>query len=265
MSVIRTTRKTNFTIVPNKALRDPNLSWGAKGLLACMLSFPNDWKYSLAHLAKINAQGLHATRTAFQQLEAAGYVTRHNAHDETGRFSGYEYTVSDQPTVVRFSDDGKTDDGKPHATKTEVTKTEVTNTPLPSSSAVHHYARDTAEDEAEEAIARQNGKLARQHDHHVLMSHHPEVWQRLGELTTTYGWKTPQHRKVAQRLLELTRDHTPGKVTAAIDKVLMNAHHVKWPVALIEKILAEDARTNTTGDPSPLHSDEELDRMFGLN
>jgi hypothetical protein len=119
-------------------------------------------------------------------------------------------------------------------------------------------------DEAEEAKEREASRQARRHDHRVLQAHHPDVWRALGELTSTYDWKAPQHRKVAERLLELTRDHGGGKVVAAIDKVLLNAGQVKWPIAFVEKVLTQDAASQATGAASPLTSDEELDRIFGV-
>ena len=134
MSVIRTKRRRDFTIVPNDSLRDNTLSWAAKGLLALMLSYPDDWQYSLKHLASMTNNGLHATRSAFQELEAAGYVTRTITRSASGTITGYEYTVrDDRRTVVRFpddglSDDGFSDDGKPHATKTYSTNTDLTKT-----------------------------------------------------------------------------------------------------------------------------------------
>jgi hypothetical protein len=121
-----------------------------------------------------------------------------------------------------------------------------------------------AVDEAEEAKEREASRQARRHDHRVLQAHHPDVWRALGELTSTYDWKAPQHRKVAERLLELTRDHGGGKVVAAIDKVLLNAGQVKWPIAFVEKVLTQDAASQATGAASPLTSDEELDRIFGV-
>ena len=120
------------------------------------------------------------------------------------------------------------------------------------------------EEEVEESKRVTASRQARNHSHHVLMDQHPEVWQRLGELATTYDWKQPQHRKVAEKVLDLSRSHGAGKVIAAIDKVLLNAAQVKWPIAFVEKVLAQDAAT-PAGSPSPLHSDDELDRMFGLN
>ena len=134
VSVIRTRRVSHFTTIPNEVIRDPNLGLPAKGLLTLMLSYPDDWAYNLKHLATVSASGTHATRSAFQELERAGYVTRSMTRSASGTITGYEYIVRDEPTtVVRLPDDGKADvgeadDGEPHTTKTDSTKTDHTNT-----------------------------------------------------------------------------------------------------------------------------------------
>ena len=148
MSIIRTRRTNHYTTVTNDFARDPRLSLQAKMLLVIMLSYPDDWAFSLQHLSKQSRNGLSATRSAFQELAAAGYVTRvGRARGEQGRMTGWEYEVRDVPTAEAFDaadDDLATDVqfpnvgepnvakpnvGEPNATKTvRSTKTEVTNT-----------------------------------------------------------------------------------------------------------------------------------------
>jgi hypothetical protein len=123
-SIIRKRTDSRFTITPNEIAQSKDLSHAAKGLLLQMLSYPNDWAFNLRHLASQSASGLHATRTAFEELQTAGYVSRTLQRDDRGHLLGYEYTVTDTPTVVRFSDDGLSDNGEPHATKTELTNTD---------------------------------------------------------------------------------------------------------------------------------------------
>jgi hypothetical protein len=135
-SIIRKRTDSRFTITPNEIAQSKHLSHGAKGLLLQMLSYPNDWAFNLRHLASQSASGLHATRTAFEELQTAGYVTRTLQRDDRGHLLGYEYTVTDTPTVVRFSDDGYSDNGEPHATNTELTKTNQTKTKTQSNTLV---------------------------------------------------------------------------------------------------------------------------------
>jgi hypothetical protein len=125
-SIIRNRKTNNFTLIENAMARSKDLSHQAKGLLLQMLSYPDNWGFNLKHLASNSKSGLHATRSAFNELMAAGYVTRVLTRTDGGILTGYEYTVFETPTVVRFSDDGESDNGKPHATNTELTNTETT-------------------------------------------------------------------------------------------------------------------------------------------
>ena len=97
MAVFRVERTHNYTVMSNYHLRDKNLSLKAKGLLSQMLSLPEDWDYTLAGLAKINAEGKDAIRAAVVELEKAGYVQRHQTTHRDGKFSVNEYIIREYP------------------------------------------------------------------------------------------------------------------------------------------------------------------------
>jgi hypothetical protein len=88
------TRRSHFAIIANAAMRDPRLSWGAKGLLATMLTYADGWKYHQSHLATLTTDGKHATRSAIQELIKAGYVTQERGQGE------WNYTVRDTPVAA---------------------------------------------------------------------------------------------------------------------------------------------------------------------
>jgi hypothetical protein len=110
----------DFATIRNAALRDTRISLKAKGLLALMLSFPDDWQYHQSHLETLSTDGRDGLRAAVRELEGAGYIIRQQVKDETGKFSKAVYLVTDDGKAV----DGKPDDGKPAATNTDFTKTE---------------------------------------------------------------------------------------------------------------------------------------------
>lgn len=97
MSVFRIEKNQNYTVMSNYHLRDKSLSLKAKGLLSQMLSLPEDWDYTLKGLAKINRESVDAIRSAVCELEAAGYIMRHQTTDGMGRFSCNEYVIYEQP------------------------------------------------------------------------------------------------------------------------------------------------------------------------
>ena len=97
MAVFRVERTHNYTVMSNYHLRDKGLSLKAKGLLAQMLSLPEDWDYTLVGLAKINAEGRDAIRAAVQELERAGYIRRSRVRDDKGCLRGTEYVIYERP------------------------------------------------------------------------------------------------------------------------------------------------------------------------
>ena len=99
MAVFRVERTNNYTVMSNYHLRDKNLSLKAKGLLSQMLSLPEDWDYTLAGLARINAEGKDAIRAAVVELENAGYVQRRQTIDKAGKFGSNEYVIREYPVT----------------------------------------------------------------------------------------------------------------------------------------------------------------------
>ena len=81
----------------NHHLRDKALSLKSKGLLSMMLSLPEDWNYTTRGLAKICKEGVDAIGGALRELEAAGYIIRHQLRDRQGRISDTEYVIYEQP------------------------------------------------------------------------------------------------------------------------------------------------------------------------
>ena len=62
-----------------------------------MLSLPENWDYTLAGLARINAEGRDAIRAAVQELERAGYICRSRVRDDKGCLRGTEYIIYERP------------------------------------------------------------------------------------------------------------------------------------------------------------------------
>ena len=97
MAVFRIERTKNYTVMSNYHLRSKTLSLKAKGLLSMMLSLPEDWNYTTRGLAKICKEGVDAIGGALRELEAAGYIVRHQLRDRQGRISDTEYVIYEQP------------------------------------------------------------------------------------------------------------------------------------------------------------------------
>ena len=97
MATIRVEKRKDFTVLSNACLDDERLSLRAVGLLNYMLRQPDDWNFTLEWLAGKHKDGLCAIRSAMEELEAAGYVTRGQSR-EGGKFSKNEYIVRESPS-----------------------------------------------------------------------------------------------------------------------------------------------------------------------
>ena len=102
MAVFRTEKTEDFTIMSNYHFKDRRLSLKAKGLLSMMLSFSDDWQYSLMGLAATSKEGLTAIRAAVQELEDNGYLVRRRLRTERGRMANIEYDIYEIP-LSKFS------------------------------------------------------------------------------------------------------------------------------------------------------------------
>ena len=99
MAIIRKKQKERFSIVDNKVIEDERLSFKARGLLIYMLSKPDDWKFYTEELAKrSNKDGISAIKTALNEIEDAGYLTRKQGHKKNGQFTSQDEILTDTST-----------------------------------------------------------------------------------------------------------------------------------------------------------------------
>ena len=97
MAVFRVERTRDYTVMSNYHLKDGTLSLKSKGLLAVMLSLPDEWNYSTRGLAAICKEGVDAIGAALKELETAGYIIRHQLRGANGRITDTEYVIYEQP------------------------------------------------------------------------------------------------------------------------------------------------------------------------
>jgi hypothetical protein len=91
-------RQGNFTQLDNELIRDKQLSYKAKGILAYLMSRPPDWQVYETEIANHSRDGIKSVRSGVKELLAHGYLARQVIRDEKGRFQGYLYDASDDPS-----------------------------------------------------------------------------------------------------------------------------------------------------------------------
>lgn len=105
-----------FVQIDKTAMEDSRLSWKARGLLAYLLSKPDDWKFHRDTLAKEAPDGLDSVKAGIKELEKFGYVKRYPTK-EKGKIVSWNMDVFEIPyTTSGFSTSGKTSSGKSTAT-----------------------------------------------------------------------------------------------------------------------------------------------------
>ena len=120
--------KENPYVMLNKQfLQDENLSWKSKGILAYLLSLPDDWQIYETELEKHSTDGLSSLRSGLKELMENGYVNRIQNRNGKGQFVSYEYQVHEVSTEMRKTDSGQSYNGKSHTTNNNSTNKKGTN------------------------------------------------------------------------------------------------------------------------------------------
>lgn len=147
MAIKRAVRDTNFTIINNVGLKDNRLSAKATGLLAYMLSLPDDWVFYETELVKHFTDGKESIRTGLKELENIGYLTRVQTRNETGKFSANDWTVSDSPcTDFPLTDNPISDNRRLLSTKGTKNLLTQSNIAVPTKVETRHTPKKLEED-----------------------------------------------------------------------------------------------------------------------
>lgn len=129
MSIIRSPRRTHYTVVENVAIEDSSLSFRARGVLVWLLSKPDGWEVTSNVLAKEGSEGRDAILTALKELESAGYIARSRVRYPDGRF-GWQTMVFETPQPENPQPEPGNPDGvqPPRAKPDSITSTELVST-----------------------------------------------------------------------------------------------------------------------------------------
>jgi hypothetical protein len=105
--IVRAPRpRARFTIIDNRTLTDVELSWAALGLLTYLLSRPDDWQVSVAHLAGVRGgygQGKAAIRRMLAELRERGYCKHVAVRDARGTITRWDYLIFDIKSDIQES------------------------------------------------------------------------------------------------------------------------------------------------------------------
>lgn len=124
---IRVVKNKNFTILNNGFLKRNDLSWKAKGILAYVLSLPDDWKINMNEIVRNATDGRDSFRSGWKELKDAGYIDRYPVKDKnTKKIVRWETKIFESVDLKQ----SKPQTEKPQLEKPQVGKPIVENPKL---------------------------------------------------------------------------------------------------------------------------------------
>lgn len=116
MSIVRVNKQTGrFLVASAEVFEDQGLSFGARGLMAYLLTKPNNWEVRRDHLVSSSPAGRVKIQRMINELKDAGYMRRFQENDpKTGLF----VTVTDVYEMKALNPDYRKTDVKPSSNGT---------------------------------------------------------------------------------------------------------------------------------------------------
>lgn len=103
-TIHRAKKSGSYVQIDNCSIRDTRLSWKAKGLLAYLLSLPDDWRINGEHLATQGPDGISSVRSGLKELENAGYLHRKRIRTAEGKFR-WDISLLETPKTGHGTDE----------------------------------------------------------------------------------------------------------------------------------------------------------------
>ncbi|MFA5526549.1 MAG: hypothetical protein WC992_06985 [Acholeplasmataceae bacterium] len=102
--IINCTRNGDFTQIPNRILRDPELTFKAKGLLCLLLANREGWHSYFKTIQSMTADGRDSIRGAIKELEQSRYLVRVYYRDvQSKTFKGTVWAYTDTPNSLDYN------------------------------------------------------------------------------------------------------------------------------------------------------------------
>lgn len=132
MSIVRTNKNKNYTVISNEVFLRTDLSAKAKGLYGYLMTKPDDWKIYKGNLKDSFTDGRESISTAFKELEDAGYIKRTILRSEEGTYKGCTYDVYENAGMIEPPEPEKPKSELPKSGNPKPDTTQLLNTDIPS-------------------------------------------------------------------------------------------------------------------------------------
>jgi len=106
--IFRVVKRKDFVVLDKSFLLNQNLSAKAKGILAYLLSLPENWNISVRELSKHFKDGRDSIKSGLRELMREGYVVYKTIRSKYGKFErGVYFVYETGKTVAGKSDTNK--------------------------------------------------------------------------------------------------------------------------------------------------------------
>ena len=95
---VQKNKENPYVIMNKKFLEDKNLSFKAKGLLAYLLSKPDDWNTNVKQLITVSKENEKAIYSAIRELINNGYMTRQVVY-KNKKICNWIYTIFEEKNL----------------------------------------------------------------------------------------------------------------------------------------------------------------------
>jgi hypothetical protein len=119
MDIVRVIKSKDYTTICNRIFKDRRLSLKAKGLLAMLLSFSDNWNLSIKGLEAILKEGRTSLRSTMSELIELGYVERQQIRKDN-KFIGVDYIVFESPKSQNLTSQNLTSQNSPQVSNNRI-------------------------------------------------------------------------------------------------------------------------------------------------
>jgi hypothetical protein len=96
--ILRCATRDRYVVLLQATVRDRTLSFKARGILAFLLSHPDNWKFNLKHIeASSDRDGRDSIASGIKELISAGYARRVTTRAANGQIESKELQVAEEP------------------------------------------------------------------------------------------------------------------------------------------------------------------------
>ncbi|HDR3303958.1 TPA: DnaD domain protein [Bacillus anthracis] len=137
MATFRVNKDKNYTTINNTGLKDKRLSWKAKGILAYILTLPDDWFFYREELSRHAKDGLDSLRAGMKELKEYGYLKRFPVRDDNNKIIKWETIIYEVPQNDPVAEKPPVE--KPPVENPELLSTKELSTDIQSSSSIFSF------------------------------------------------------------------------------------------------------------------------------